>query len=382
MDAISPMTSLVGSSLLGHIFIQDRRPEWIKIDGVVMGETPKFGYKTIVNPDIGGLLDSLVKDGNVTAVLYNWKNGKAYIKKGINLSDPADYALNPVFTTFLAKSKVSSVPPVPPVPSAPVPPTGTFVRPYCMPGSDTMRKCIAAVPPGKLNFTLAFWNGGGWDSGDPDGTLISDVRSKGGDFVVSFGGQAGCSDGNEPALQGGTANDVLERYSVPISRYSLKYADFDIEGGKENEKSSYQLRNSAIALLQKRFPGLKVSFTVPADSGGVYCLDMLTDARSKGVVIDTVNGMWMDAGKSVDLVSWSVSGVKECRAQLNGIGMSNVKIGYTPLLMKDDGGINTYTLANHVSVVSQLKGIVTTFAFWELAIDAGNDFQFVKALLV
>jgi hypothetical protein len=53
--------------------IKDPKPDWIKINGVVLGESRKFSYKVSWSRDIGSLLDSLSKDPAITCVLYNWK---------------------------------------------------------------------------------------------------------------------------------------------------------------------------------------------------------------------------------------------------------------------------------------------------------------------
>ena len=121
--------SLIGKSLLGSPFIQDTKFEWIKINGVVMGESKRFGYKSVQSRDIGGLLDNLITDPNVTCVLYNWQTGNAYTKTGFNLNDSSDYNHNSSYTTFIVKNKISQfiqpqpVPPQPPQPTQPTQPT-------------------------------------------------------------------------------------------------------------------------------------------------------------------------------------------------------------------------------------------------------------------
>ena len=97
-----------------------------------------------------------------------------------------------------------------------------MVAPYCMPGSDTIRSAISLVNSNMLNFTLAFWNNGGWDSGVPDDSLISDINNAGGEAIISFGGYAGCNFNQEPALLGGTIQQIVERYIIPIQKYNFR----------------------------------------------------------------------------------------------------------------------------------------------------------------
>lgn len=107
------MYMLLGTFLLGSQFIQDPKPEWIKINGVVLGESRKFSYKVSWSRDIGTLLDTLSKDPAITCVLYNWKTGDAYTKTGFDLTDRNDYARNQEYTTFVLKHKISHFVPQP-----------------------------------------------------------------------------------------------------------------------------------------------------------------------------------------------------------------------------------------------------------------------------
>jgi len=379
--------SLIGKVLLGNVFVQDPNPLFVKINNVGIGESI-YGYKTITDKDIGHLLENCVKDPKIVCIVYNWTTNIAYIKSGFNLNNSKDYKLAEGFTTFVVKSNISKYYPTPgpgPVPvPVPVPvPGSVFIAPYCMPGSDTMRAAIAAVKPYPINFTLAFWNNGNWDSGNPDSTLISDIRNNGGDICISFGGASGCENNQEPALLGGTVQQVMQRYLVPIKQYNCKYIDLDIEGGKESDTNSYQLRNSALVLVQQQVPNLKISFTIAADQNGIYSQNMLKDAIGKGIRIDTIRLMLMDFGSSMNLVSACISGLQKSYSQLSSIGQ--FKIGFIPLLLKDDQGINTYTLQNHKDILSQIKTnkmtYVQCFSYWELAIDQGQNFNFLKSYI-
>lgn len=118
---------LIGKKILGHPFLQDPKPEWIKINGIVLGESKKYSYKTFSSNDIGNLLQNLFKDSKIICVLYNWKNNTAYTKTGFNLNDSNDYAINSDFTTFIRKIPSNQSPSVQPPPIQP-PTISNFVK--------------------------------------------------------------------------------------------------------------------------------------------------------------------------------------------------------------------------------------------------------------
>ncbi|MGL5935421.1 MAG: PT domain-containing protein [Cetobacterium sp.] len=101
------MTELLGQSFLGSTFTQDPKNEYIKIDGVVLGESPKYGYKTIKSDDIGKILDDCINDKNSSVILYNWEEKVAYVKSGFDLSLEGDSKVKPGFTTFIEKKRIS-----------------------------------------------------------------------------------------------------------------------------------------------------------------------------------------------------------------------------------------------------------------------------------
>lgn len=372
--------SLVGVNLLGNSFQQDPNPLWVKINNVAIGDSHQYGYKIIQNTNIGQLLNYALSDSNIVCVVYNWATGTAYTKIGFNLNVNSDSNSAPGYTTFIVKSKISNFYKS----SNPQPQQQQQTRlisPYSM-GSELILNAMNSVSF-KVAFTLAFWNSNGWDCGDPDPNVLNNVINNGGQIIISFGGSAGCSSstgingsGGEPALSGGTPQQVMQRYLQPLKQYNVHYADFDIEGNYETDVSSYQLRNSAIVLLQQQIPGLKVSFTVPGNFGAV---NMIKDALNKGVQIDCIRLMAMDWCAQVDMVSTAINCITSAHSQF-----PNMNFGYIPLLGLDDQSINTYTLQNHQNIINQLKNLpyVTTLSYWELHLDSNFTYlQAYKSLL-
>lgn len=98
---------LLEKELLGNKFVQDRKKEWIKIDSVVLGETSLYTYKTVINSNIGSLLDESLKDPKVVAVVYNWGTGIGYLKNGFNINNEKDSGINKEYTTFIVKDKTN-----------------------------------------------------------------------------------------------------------------------------------------------------------------------------------------------------------------------------------------------------------------------------------
>src|SRR6476661_2578191 len=101
------MSELVGKTLLGNKFVQDPKQDYIKIDGVSLGKSDKFGYKTDKPNGIGDLLDKLLLDNKAAVIVYDWDKKIAYIKTGFDLNDASDYSLKEKSTTFIKKSKVT-----------------------------------------------------------------------------------------------------------------------------------------------------------------------------------------------------------------------------------------------------------------------------------
>ncbi len=161
---------------------------------------------------------------------------------------------------------------------------------------------------GQKYFTLSFITDGGvceakWGGviGLSGNHMISDVnqlRTMGGDIIVSFGG----ANGAELAVNCQTAASLQAQYQAVIDKYVLTSVDFDVEGSAVLNQAANTRRNQAIASLQafarSQNRELKVSFTLAVlptglDQSGV---SLLQNAAASGVEISTVNIMAMDYG--------------------------------------------------------------------------------------
>jgi mannan endo-1,4-beta-mannosidase len=111
----------VGDTFKGLLFEQDPKPNFIKINGVMLGQSIQYSYKIINNvTDIGAQLDLSVNDSRAVVLNYNWTTKQFIVKTGFNLSDSSDSILNNDWTTFIIKNKINTTPVSQPMPM-PVP---------------------------------------------------------------------------------------------------------------------------------------------------------------------------------------------------------------------------------------------------------------------
>ncbi|MGW7053902.1 glycoside hydrolase family 18 protein [Streptomyces sp. NPDC054887] len=232
----------------------------------------------------------------------------------------------------------------------------------------------AAAKTGVKEFNLAFITSGGgcaplWGgvtelTGDKVAGQIGALRAKGGDVRVSFGGAAG----HELALNCASADELAAAYGKVVDAYKLTKVDFDVEGAALPDTAANTRRAKAIALLQKKHPGLDVSFTLPVMPEGLTQpgVDLLADARKNGVRIGAVNIMAMDYGPaySGDMGTYAVQAATATQAQLKGVlGLSDAAawktVAVTPMIGVNDVTTEIFTVGDATQLVefAREKGI-------------------------
>lgn len=125
---------------------------------------------------------------------------------------------------------------------------------------------------------------------------IDAIRKRGGDVIISFGGEAGKEMAN--VIDDPVALEAA--YQKVIDQYKFTWLDFDVEGNNlEKGKLDSERRNTALANLQKKNPGLIISYTLPVDPDGISEASraLLTDAKAKGVKVHSADLMVMFFGK-------------------------------------------------------------------------------------
>src|SRR6185437_11377212 len=125
---------------------------------------------------------------------------------------------------------------------------------------------------------------------------IDAIRKRGGDVIMSFGGEAG----KELANEIDDSAKLEAAYQQVINQYKFTWLDFDVEGNNlDKGKLDSERRNSVLGNLQKKNPGLIISYTLPVDPNGISDVSqaLLIDAVKKGVKVHSANLMVMFFGK-------------------------------------------------------------------------------------
>ncbi|GAA1910067.1 chitinase [Streptantibioticus ferralitis] len=244
---------------------------------------------------------------------------------------------------------------------------------------------------GVRDYTLAFltpksgctpqWE----DGGDSLGAFASQVKSlkaAGGDVIISFGGEAG----GELAQTCTSVSRLTAAYSKVVTTYGVTRLDFDIEGGVLDDSSANSRRDQALAALQKANPSVQIDYTVPVAPTGLEsnALNLLRDAKSKGVKVNLVNIMTMDFGNGHNALADAESAANATHGQLAGLygGSSSQvwgRIGLTPIAGKNDDNENfTQSNATTLERFAAAKG-VQELSFWEVdGYDKGTGYAYSR----
>ncbi len=124
---------------------------------------------------------------------------------------------------------------------------------------------------------------------------IARYRERGGDVVVSFGGQAN----EELAVACEDPEQLAAAYLEVIERYDVEIVDFDIEGEALLDVAANQRRAEALELVQAK-TGVDVWLTLPVAGHGLLDtgVAVLDTTLGGGVEVDVVNLMTMNFGGS------------------------------------------------------------------------------------
>ncbi|MFK4104456.1 cellulose binding domain-containing protein [Streptomyces sp. NPDC019531] len=228
----------------------------------------------------------------------------------------------------------------------------------------------AADATGVKNYNLAFVTDGGgctpkWGgvsdlASDAVAAQIGALRAKGGDVRVSFGG----ASGSELATTCSSADTLAAAYGKVVDAYGLTKVDFDVEGGALPNAAANTRRAQAIARLQAQHPGLDVSYTLPVMPEGLTQdgVNLLANATSNGVKIDTVNIMAMDYGASYsgDMGSYAEQAATATQAQIKGVlGLSDSAawnaVAVTPMIGVNDVASEIFKVEDATQLVAFAK---------------------------
>jgi len=206
---------------------------------------------------------------------------------------------------------------------------------------------------------------------------IASIRARGGDVIMSFGGEAGKELANE-------IDDVTQleaAYQKVISQYHFTWLDFDVEGNNlDKGKMDSERRNTVLANLQRKNPGLIISYTLPVDPNGLseQSLALLADAKAKGVKVHSANLMVMYFGK--EFVGKGKSegelGIESANAaheQLQKID-SSIQIGLCPCLGQNGSKDEVFGIedAKTLKAFADKTPWVCSLHYWSINDDAAR----------
>jgi len=259
--------------------------------------------------------------------------------------------------------------------------------PYMYIGADDhfqITQCDDAC--GQQFYTIAFiiadkQNNPAWDGRiSMDESLYADqinaIRGRGGDVIVSFGG----ADGTELAIAETNTAALEAKYQSIIDQYKLTWLDFDIEGDALSKTDANQRRNTVLARLQAKNPGLIISYTLPVDPDGISdeSQRLLADAKAKGVKVYSANVMTMDFGaqfsKGKKMSDVSIASALKAHEQCRNINPA-MQIGVTPMIGQNDerGEIFTLDDAKRLKQWADARPWVCSLSFWASNRDAGGN---------
>jgi chitinase len=211
---------------------------------------------------------------------------------------------------------------------------------------------------------------------------IAALAQRGGEAIVSFGGQA-----NTELASACTDQSALQAaYASVIDRYSLTTIDLDLEGGSISETAN-ERRATAFAALQKSARAahheLAIWLTLPVTPAGMAQngTDTVAAFLAAGVDVAGINLMTMDYGQSLpqgtSMLKGSTDALTQAHRQL-GILYSNAdtpltdetlwtKIGATPMIGQNDVPAEVFTLddAEKLNAWARTTGIARV-SMWSL----------------
>ena len=206
---------------------------------------------------------------------------------------------------------------------------------------------------------------------------IDAIRKRGGDVIMSFGGEAGKELANvidDPA-------QLEAAYQKVMDQYKFTWLDFDVEGNNlDKGKQDSERRNTVLASLQKKNPGLIISFTLPVDPNGLSEASqaLLADTKAKGVKVHSANLMVMYFGKEFINKGKSegplgVDSANTAYAQLQKIDPA-IQVGLCPCLGRNGSKDEVFTLddAKILKAFADKTPWVCSLHYWSINDDAAR----------
>lgn len=179
-------------------------------------------------------------------------------------------------------------------------------------------------------------------------TDLNNLRTAGGNVIVSFGG----ANGVELATACTTVDALKTQYRAVIDAYNLTQIDLDIEGVTVLDTATNDRRNKALAALQREYAlegkTLKVSFTLAVLPTGLELSgrNLLQNAVANNVNVSAVNIMAMDYGAIANPNTMGQNAIDAANATL--AQLQPIFTGRTPAQLKQMLGVTPMIGLNDV----------------------------------
>jgi chitinase len=216
---------------------------------------------------------------------------------------------------------------------------------------------------------------------------IAQLRSAGGDVMVSFGGQVN----DELAVTCTDTSSLTAAYRDVVERYDLSAIDLDVEGTAVADRATADRRAEALATVQRERKAdghpLAVWLTVPVSPTGLTAeaADLVRSTLAGDVEVTGVNVMTMDYGNAKpaeqSMRAATEQAVRATVAQVSGLyaergttlsdAQAWAHVGATPMIGQNDVDGEVFTLADAeaLAALARANGLGRV-SLWSLNRDA------------
>jgi hypothetical protein len=156
---------------------------------------------------------------------------------------------------------------------------------------------LQAESPGSCTLT---WDGSQSAASAAYRSEIGQLKQRGGNVALTFGGQSAGNNGTDIADACGDVNAIAADYEAVINTYHVTRLDMDVELNALNDAAGIARRNKAIAMTEAwaashGYP-LQIQYTLPVQPSGLQsnALAVLRNAVQQGAKVSLVNIMTFD----------------------------------------------------------------------------------------
>jgi chitinase len=227
---------------------------------------------------------------------------------------------------------------------------------------------------------------------------IAQLRSAGGDVMVSLGGQVN----DELAVTCTDPADLTEAYRDLVQRYDLSAIDLDIEGTAVTDRLAADRRAEALATVQRERAAdgspLSVWLTVPVAPQGLTAeaTDLVRTTLAGGVELTGVNVMTMDYGRAkpaarsmwaateqaLRATAGQVGDLYEEQGRKLGDAQVWARVGATPMIGQNDVDGEVFTLADAEALVAFARDTgLGRVSLWSLNRDTACSASFADVVV-